>query len=170
MGALFDSLEDAGYVERVEDPDDGRASRIRLTARGQRFARDAHKFAREFERRIARHARVDWKNSVPRSNSWSDRCALNERDRRVGKRRCGLKPRWCNNGRPGSSDKRSSTPPVKSPQTNNLIIHHRRYHNRMTLSPAIYRWCRSLHDVIHRGLGVCDLPPERALCRIVDRE
>jgi DNA-binding MarR family transcriptional regulator len=53
MGALVDSLEQGGYVERVEDPDDGRASRIRLTARGQSFARDARKFAREFERRFA---------------------------------------------------------------------------------------------------------------------
>lgn len=53
MGALVDSLEDRGYVERVEDPDDGRASRVRLTARGRRFARDARAFAHEIETRIA---------------------------------------------------------------------------------------------------------------------
>jgi DNA-binding MarR family transcriptional regulator len=53
MSALVDSLEQGGYVERVEDPDDGRASRIRLTSRGHRFARDARTFAREFERRLA---------------------------------------------------------------------------------------------------------------------
>src|SRR4051794_27670502 len=40
MGALVDALEQSGYVERVEDPDDGRASRVRLTARGRKFARD----------------------------------------------------------------------------------------------------------------------------------
>jgi DNA-binding MarR family transcriptional regulator len=53
MGALVDSLEDRGYVERVEDPDDGRASRVRLTARGRKFARDARAFAHEVEGRIA---------------------------------------------------------------------------------------------------------------------
>lgn len=53
MGALVDSLEVWGYVERVEDPDDGRASRIRLTARGRRFARDARTFSREVEARMA---------------------------------------------------------------------------------------------------------------------
>src|SRR5215469_4396640 len=31
MGALVDSLEEWGYVERVEDPDDGRASHARIT-------------------------------------------------------------------------------------------------------------------------------------------
>ena len=55
MGALVDSLERGGYVERVEDPDDGRASRIRLTARGRTFARDARAFAREFESHLAGH-------------------------------------------------------------------------------------------------------------------
>ena len=53
MSALVDSLEQGGYIERVEDPDDGRASRIHLTPRGRRFARDARTFAREFERRLA---------------------------------------------------------------------------------------------------------------------
>jgi DNA-binding MarR family transcriptional regulator len=53
MGALVDSLEQGGYVERIEDPDDGRASRIRLTARGRTFARHARSFAKEFESRLA---------------------------------------------------------------------------------------------------------------------
>ena len=53
MGALVDSLENGGYVERVEDPDDRRASRVCLTARGRRFARDARAFARELETRLA---------------------------------------------------------------------------------------------------------------------
>jgi DNA-binding MarR family transcriptional regulator len=37
MGALVDALEEAGYVERVDDPADGRAWRVRLTARGRAF-------------------------------------------------------------------------------------------------------------------------------------
>jgi len=53
MGALVDSLEHGGYVERIQDPDDGRASRVRLTARGRSFARDARKFARDVEDRVA---------------------------------------------------------------------------------------------------------------------
>src|SRR5690242_20473455 len=53
MGALVDSLEQGGYIERVDDPDDRRASRIRLTARGCRFARDVRRFASELEDRLA---------------------------------------------------------------------------------------------------------------------
>ncbi len=53
MGALVDSLEQGGYVERVEDPDDRRASRVRLTARGRSFARDARTFARDIEQDLA---------------------------------------------------------------------------------------------------------------------
>ena len=48
-------FEEWGYVELVEDPDYGRASRVRLTARGRRFARDARAFSREVEARIAEH-------------------------------------------------------------------------------------------------------------------
>jgi DNA-binding MarR family transcriptional regulator len=54
MGALVDSLEQNGYVERVQDPEDGRASRVRLTARGRRYARDVRAFARELEDRVAK--------------------------------------------------------------------------------------------------------------------
>src|SRR5882672_12884559 len=53
MGALVDSLESAGYVERVDDPDDGRAWRVRLTARGRAYGRDVRKFSRQVEARIA---------------------------------------------------------------------------------------------------------------------
>src|SRR5215472_2411649 len=53
MGALVDSLEQGGNVERVEDPDDRRASRVRLTARGRSFARDARAFAREIEQHLS---------------------------------------------------------------------------------------------------------------------
>ncbi len=53
MGALVDSLESNGYVERIEDADDRRASRIRLTAKGRKFARDVRNFARDVEKRLA---------------------------------------------------------------------------------------------------------------------
>ena len=53
MAALVESLERGGYVERVADPDDGRAARIRLTARGRRYARDVRRFGRELEARFA---------------------------------------------------------------------------------------------------------------------
>ena len=52
-GALVDSLVASGYVERVADPDDGRATRIRLTARGRRYGRDVRSFGRELEARLA---------------------------------------------------------------------------------------------------------------------
>jgi len=48
--ALVDKLERAGYVERVQDPTDGRARLVRLTAR----AEAAIPVARAEERRIER--------------------------------------------------------------------------------------------------------------------
>jgi DNA-binding MarR family transcriptional regulator len=39
MSRLIARLESAGHVERVDDPDDGRACRIRLTAEGARVQR-----------------------------------------------------------------------------------------------------------------------------------
>jgi DNA-binding MarR family transcriptional regulator len=53
MGALVDSLEHGGYVERVDDPDDARAWRVRLTARGRQYGRDVRKFAQETENNVA---------------------------------------------------------------------------------------------------------------------
>ena len=53
MGALVDHLERVGYVERVEDPDDGRAQRVRLTARGRAFAKNARAYGRSDEIRWA---------------------------------------------------------------------------------------------------------------------
>jgi DNA-binding MarR family transcriptional regulator len=53
-GALVDSLVASGYVERVPDPQDARAIRIRLTARGRRYARDVRGFGHELEARLAR--------------------------------------------------------------------------------------------------------------------
>jgi DNA-binding MarR family transcriptional regulator len=51
-GALVDSLEQAGYVERIADPDDRRATRIRLTARGRSYGRDVRRFGRKLESRL----------------------------------------------------------------------------------------------------------------------
>jgi len=52
MGALVDALEEAGYVERMDDPDDGRAWRVRLTARGRAFGRDVRKLSAQLEEQI----------------------------------------------------------------------------------------------------------------------
>lgn len=49
MSPLVENLERTGYVERVADPEDGRAARIRLTARGTAFARSGRTFARRIE-------------------------------------------------------------------------------------------------------------------------
>jgi DNA-binding MarR family transcriptional regulator len=49
MSALVDHLERTGYVERVDDPDDARATRVRLTTRGKAYARAIRAFGREVE-------------------------------------------------------------------------------------------------------------------------
>lgn len=52
-GALVDHLEQAGYIERIPDPDDRRATRIRLTARGRSYGHDVRSFGRDLEARLA---------------------------------------------------------------------------------------------------------------------
>ena len=52
-GALVDHLERAGYVERIPDPDDRRATRIRLTARGRSYGQEVRRFGRALEERLA---------------------------------------------------------------------------------------------------------------------
>jgi DNA-binding MarR family transcriptional regulator len=49
MSVLVSELERGGYVERVADPDDARAVRVRLTARGRGYARAVRAFARSIE-------------------------------------------------------------------------------------------------------------------------
>jgi DNA-binding MarR family transcriptional regulator len=49
MSALVDHLEQEGYVERVADPDDARAVRVRLTARGRRFVHSIRDFVEGVE-------------------------------------------------------------------------------------------------------------------------
>lgn len=53
MSALVDHLEKHGYVERLDDPDDARATRVRLTARGKAYGRAARAFGRELEVELA---------------------------------------------------------------------------------------------------------------------
>lgn len=49
MSALVDHLQRHGYVERLPDPDDARASLVRLTSRGRAFAKAIRAFARQVE-------------------------------------------------------------------------------------------------------------------------
>lgn len=56
MGAIIDQLVLRGYVERVEDPSDGRAKLVRLTTRG----REAAKVLRAAVRRVE----ADWARRV----------------------------------------------------------------------------------------------------------
>ena len=49
MSALVDHLEKRGYVERVDDPDDARATRVRLTNRGRSFGKAVRAFVRGVE-------------------------------------------------------------------------------------------------------------------------
>ncbi len=54
MGQLVTDLEKKGYVERVEDPADGRAKLVRLTKKGRRHVRDAREIIGEIEEAYAR--------------------------------------------------------------------------------------------------------------------
>jgi DNA-binding MarR family transcriptional regulator len=56
MGALVEHLERRGYVERVPDPDDARAVRIRLTARGRSFGKAV--------RALVRAVEADWAERI----------------------------------------------------------------------------------------------------------
>jgi DNA-binding MarR family transcriptional regulator len=49
MSVLVSDLEAAGYVERVADPDDARAARVRLTTRGRAYGKAVRAFARAVE-------------------------------------------------------------------------------------------------------------------------
>ena len=50
---IVEDMERRGYVERRPDPDDGRARLIQLSDRGRRALATAHRFHRDFERRLA---------------------------------------------------------------------------------------------------------------------
>lgn len=49
MGYLVDYLEERGYVERVADPEDGRAKLVRLTPRGWEVDRAARAIVAQIE-------------------------------------------------------------------------------------------------------------------------
>jgi DNA-binding MarR family transcriptional regulator len=49
MSTLIADLESGGYVERIEDPDDARAQRVRLTARGRAYGKAVRAFALSIE-------------------------------------------------------------------------------------------------------------------------
>jgi len=53
MGYLVDALHERGYVAFAPDPDDRRAKRVRLTARGEAFHRAAVALSREYEAMLA---------------------------------------------------------------------------------------------------------------------
>ncbi|HEU5347833.1 MAG TPA: MarR family winged helix-turn-helix transcriptional regulator [Ktedonobacterales bacterium] len=54
MGALVDYVEECGYVERMTDPNDGRAWLVRLTVRGHEVERIARVALAELEAEWAR--------------------------------------------------------------------------------------------------------------------
>jgi DNA-binding MarR family transcriptional regulator len=54
IGPLVDDLEREGVVERVDDPADGRAKRIRWTRKGQRALLHGLSVLAELERELAR--------------------------------------------------------------------------------------------------------------------
>jgi DNA-binding MarR family transcriptional regulator len=56
MGAIVDQLEAGGYVERLDDPDDARAKRVRLTKRGREAGR--------ITRAAVRHVEADWTRRI----------------------------------------------------------------------------------------------------------
>jgi DNA-binding MarR family transcriptional regulator len=53
MGQLVADLEKKGYVERVEDPADGRAKLVRLTKKGRQHVHDAREIIGEIEEAYA---------------------------------------------------------------------------------------------------------------------
>jgi DNA-binding MarR family transcriptional regulator len=59
MSTLVSELEAAGYVERVEDPDDARATCVRLTSHGRAYGRAVRAFARSVETDLAQRIGVE---------------------------------------------------------------------------------------------------------------
>ena len=56
MGALVDTVEARGYLERIPDPDDRRAKIVRLTAKGRALERAA--------REIVAQTEVEWAEKI----------------------------------------------------------------------------------------------------------
>jgi len=55
---VVNSMTDGGYLERLDDPDDARARRVRLTKKGLAALSRARAFHRRFERSLARDVGV----------------------------------------------------------------------------------------------------------------
>ena len=53
MAYLVEQMQALGYVEVLPDPDDRRAKRVRLTARGEALVREAVRLSAQHERRYA---------------------------------------------------------------------------------------------------------------------
>lgn len=70
MGEMVESMVAAGYVERVADPTDGRARRLRLTRRGREAGALARKLVRGVEAR--------WESRVGRARVAALRATLRE--------------------------------------------------------------------------------------------
>ncbi len=67
-GHLLDRMENLGYVERVRDPQDGRAKSLQLTGRGQRAA--------EWLRAVADETDEEWAAVLGRSRHRQLRATL----------------------------------------------------------------------------------------------
>ena len=53
VGQIVNDLENAGYVTRAEDPEDGRAQRVTLTRKGLALLQDAAQLKVEIEEELA---------------------------------------------------------------------------------------------------------------------
>ena len=76
MGELADKMEAAGYIERVADPTDRRAVRIRFTRKGLKVARVTRALVREVE--------AEWGRAIGRTRLHALRetlCAILESQR-----------------------------------------------------------------------------------------
>lgn len=68
MSQLVHDLQQSGYLTVEPDPDDGRASLVRLTAQGEAFCRQAAEAVREFERQ--------WRDLLGRNDLGQDNLDL----------------------------------------------------------------------------------------------
>jgi DNA-binding MarR family transcriptional regulator len=77
MGELIEQLASRGYVDRVPDPEDGRAWLVRMTPRGRRAGRLARKTVRTVE--------ADWSREIGASRIEALKKTLTMLLRRTGR-------------------------------------------------------------------------------------
>jgi DNA-binding MarR family transcriptional regulator len=70
MGALVDYVESRGYLERLPDPDDGRAKIVRLTPKGQALEKAA--------REILSQTEAEWAEQIGHDRMAALKLALQE--------------------------------------------------------------------------------------------